>query len=140
MVELSMNVECPDADFTRLFPGTSYTASADLGILAVAKLAEPAYAAILEEAASCLHGMVAQLGLSEKYLKRALGGNVNAGSLAGHGASEPVAGAEAPSEVAAPVEVPHGSSLERRKRRAHRGRGISASLNHHAQSQCLTTS
>ncbi|KAG9076215.1 hypothetical protein FS749_012039 [Ceratobasidium sp. UAMH 11750] len=69
LVELALGVKCPDTDYSRLYKSTT---TFDLGILAVAKQAEPAIAEVLKEAASYLPSMLAQLRLNVP-LKRALG-------------------------------------------------------------------
>jgi hypothetical protein len=151
IVELALGVQCSDTDYEGRFSNSAYTSSVDLGILAVAKLVEPTIATILSEVSTYLPSVLTQLGLSELHLKRALSGNDNARTPAGHRAGRgrlgvygPVGGPktrpESPGDAEPNVEVPHGSGLERHKRRKHRARGISATLSKDVQRECLITS
>ncbi|KAF8601196.1 glycoside hydrolase [Ceratobasidium sp. AG-I] len=143
-VEYALGIKCPNTDYSKLCPNS---ASADLGLLSVAKFAESAVASVLKEATDILPDVITSLGLSNLHLRRALGGLDNVGTPEGHGAGRgrlgaygPVGGAEKRSEDVGEA-VSHGSSLERfaARKRAHR-RGISATLNKGAQRQCLSTS
>ncbi|KAG9097099.1 hypothetical protein FS749_007078 [Ceratobasidium sp. UAMH 11750] len=155
-VELALGVKCSDTDYSKLFSNS--TAALDLGILAVAKQAEPVIADILTQVASLLPSVTAPLGLGV-HLKRVLGerdiGDIDNSKMPpGHGAGRgpmtpyrpvsPIAAAGVGVGVSVSVgnvEVPHGSSVERHRarQRAHRARGISATLNKGTNRQCLMT-
>jgi len=144
LVELALGIKCPGVDYSKL---CSSSASDDLGLLSVAKVAEPAVASVLTAAAAAMPEVISQLGLSDLHLRRALSGLDNVGIPKGHGAGRgnlgeygPVSGGHKRSEKE-DEDVPHGSSVERfaARRKAHR-RGLSAKLNKGVQRQCLTTS
>jgi hypothetical protein len=119
-----------------------------LGLLALAKFAEPAVASVLQEAASCLTDVVAQLGLSSIHLRRAIGVSPDAlaANAEGHGAGRAPMGAYGPINGAS-----HKRSaalgvfdLERNnaRRRHHHARGVSVSvhLGKDVRRECLMTS
>ncbi|KAG8693790.1 hypothetical protein FRC09_010298, partial [Ceratobasidium sp. 395] len=63
-VELALGIKCSDTDYGKLFSDSTYTFSIGLGILNVAKSAEPAVKEALEETASILPNVTADLELS----------------------------------------------------------------------------
>lgn len=144
LVELALGIKCPGVDYSKL---CSSSTPDDLGLLSVAKFAEPAVASVLTAAADAMPAVISQLGLSDLHLRRALSGLDNTGIPEGHGAGRghlgaygQVSGGHKRSEDEQ-QDVPHGSSVERfaARRKAHR-RGLSAKLNKGVQRQCLTTS
>ncbi|KAG8706182.1 hypothetical protein FRC09_002543, partial [Ceratobasidium sp. 395] len=63
-VELALGIKCSDTDYGKLFSDSTYTFSIGFGILNVAKSAEPAVKEALEEIASILPNVIADLELS----------------------------------------------------------------------------
>ncbi|KAG8785267.1 hypothetical protein FRC12_017790 [Ceratobasidium sp. 428] len=145
-VELALGIKCSDTDYGKLFSDSTYTFSIGLGILNVAESAEPAVKEALEEIASILPNVIADLELSVD-LKGVVGtlGNheVRRKQSTSNGLSSSLtAASESDDTNNGYVGVPHGFALERHKskKRTHRARGISTMLNKSTNQQCLMTS
>ncbi|CAE6475752.1 unnamed protein product [Rhizoctonia solani] len=156
MVEFALGIKCPDTDYTKLFGGSSYTDSLDLGFLKVATHTEDTVVLeVLTEVAASVKTICADLGIKVSLnlhrsldFPRAITSNDAVHNKEGHGAGRGTVGSYGPVQAkrAEPAEhlesrVPHGSGLERHnaRRRLHHERGISATLSKDVCRTCLMT-
>ncbi|KAB5589537.1 Glucan endo-1,6-beta-glucosidase B [Ceratobasidium theobromae] len=155
LTELALGIQCPDTDYSRIFPSSNFTSSLDAGLLKVAETAEPVLAAALRTTASSIQQLAPQMELTTTNLRRAVGidAEIQAEVLPkvkeGHGAGRLTIRPDGKliykrsGDLSDGLDaiVPHGSSLERHiARRSHRrARGVSASLSKETNRKCLTT-
>ncbi|KAH7339141.1 glycoside hydrolase superfamily [Rhizoctonia solani] len=156
MVEFALGIKCPDTDYTKLFFGSSYTDSLDLGFLKVATHTKDSVVIeVLQEVAASVKSICKDLKINISLnlhrsldLPRAITSSDAVHNKEGHGAGRGTVGSYGPVQVkrAEPVEhldtrVPHGSGLERHnaRRRLHHERGISATLSKDVCRTCLMT-
>ncbi|CUA70583.1 Glucan endo-1,6-beta-glucosidase B [Rhizoctonia solani] len=165
LVEYALGIQCPDTDYTKLFFGSLFSGSLDLGFLKVATYIEdPIVLEVMTEVTAAVKGICVDLDINLSLnLRRSLdvdlgvgvGVGVSVGRSAnditeikqGHGAGRGPMGVYGPllAKRSEPAEllniVPHGSSLERHKahKRLHHERGISATLSKDVCRTCLMT-
>jgi hypothetical protein len=156
-VELSLGVQCPNTDYSKLFPNSSYTPTSnaiDTSLRAVAKDAHPSVAKVLEEVALQLPAVLAELGLSDQNVRRD-SPDISARKVPnpnGYGFGRDKMSASGPVnsnshkrslelDAAEAVHDPHGSNLEPHTALKHRhhSRGVSASLKKSKSKKCLMT-